>query len=449
MSANKKWIIVVALLLVVGIAVTALTLNKNKGGTDKNKPEEIYTGVDITDGIVTDAEKLFTLDNILQAINSNEYITGEFNIAETSADTIELDSETDKYNYTRKIRIFGAEKDIPTDTEGVRSIAIEICTYNGKAAYLGFDVYEDNNPDAIGRTEEAIKEILNAVVGEKITEEIATQDNGTMIEHTTASEKGFVTTMKNVVAIDELEQVGIEYYVDIAGSQVEPVELSDFVFKNENQKVFNWIPEFENDITSDKFANDFAKLYNDEAKFKVTRVETDDNSFTVNTKFDLQTIVGESVFKSSFSLIGMELVDTVNNEQETKLQKTISVSINLPSYETEEEAVLKAKEFADKLFKTEIVLDPDVDIATESAVNFTGENSPLIEVSKLTGIIQKTLTANGRCAVSIEATLEDNTLINGYVNYLEEIMNGADIDELFGQDKISDEELAERIKELD
>ena len=145
----------------------------------------------------------------------------------------------------------------------------------------------------------------------------------------------------------------------------------------------------------------------------------------------------------------MELVDTVNNEQETKLQKTISVSIHLPSYETEEEAVLKAKEFAEKLFKTEIVLDPDVDIATESAVNFTGENSPLIEVSKLTGLIQKTLTANGRCAVSIEATLEDNTLINGYLNYLEEIMNGSDIDELLGQDKISDEELAERIKELD
>ncbi len=213
--------------------------------------------------------------------------------------------------------------------------------------------------------------------------------------------------------------------------------------------MFNWIPEFENDITSDKFANNFAKLYNDDVKFKVTRVETDDNSFTVNTKFDLQTIVGESVFKSSFSLIGMELVDTVNNEQETKLQKTISVSINLPSYETEEEAVLKAKEFAEKLFKTEIVLDPDVDIANESAVSFTGENSPLIEVSKLTGFIQKTLTANGRCAVSIEATLEDNTLINGYVNYLEEIMNGSDIDELLGQDKISDEELAERIKELD
>lgn len=51
--------------------------------------------------------------------------------------------------------------------------------------------------------------------------------------------------------------------------------------------------------------------------------------------------------------------------------------------------------------------------------------------------------------MSIEATLEDNTLINGYVNYLEEIMNGADIDELLNSDKISDEELKERIKELD
>lgn len=39
MSVNKKWIIVVVLLLIVGIAVTELTLNKNKGGTDKNKPE--------------------------------------------------------------------------------------------------------------------------------------------------------------------------------------------------------------------------------------------------------------------------------------------------------------------------------------------------------------------------------------------------------------------------
>ena len=59
-----------------------------------------------------------------------------------------------------------------------------------------------------------------------------------------------------------------------------------------------------------------------------------------------------------------------------------------------------------------------------------GDNSPLIEISSLTGNIKKSVTANGKYSININATLEDNTLMQEYNTILNRMNNGEDIDKI-------------------
>jgi len=422
MNNNRK-LTILAFILVIS---TILTISMIVGRDTNTSEMELYI-VDNNIGdspeeVISTAEKLFTIDNINSALEKNESIK-KYELQEYNVDSYKLDDSTGKYNFMRQ-KILKGNKD-NTD------IIIEIDSINNKANYLEVKITTDHDEEAIDRFEDNIQNIIQDIIGDRIANEILNQAVGEIFEYETASGKSTVTTLKNIKELDD-GKAEIVYYIELKRELDNQLNIADITIENDRHKVFNWIPVFNNDITSKNFAIEFARLYDKDADFKVNSIELNDTSFDVNSKIEIQTIIGEAVYKSNIHFMGINVTDTIRDSEEEsiKLQKTIAINVNLPAYDTEELALEKAKEFLGKLLQMDVNINiVEYDDGTEF-IEVYGDNSPLIEVSSLTGNIKKSVTANGKYSININATLEDNTLMQEYNTILNRMNNGEDIDKI-------------------